>query len=467
MTTATKARQRPEPKTNRPTGGGVVTDRERDEAVRLRNTNRNTNTNTNTTILRAARGPMLVVAVAVSFVVPYLHEHCTVRGIVHLCAVGLGLAVVCFDWYRLAERWVRTGANSVLDRFVLDDVLRAIYHPTDGLWACCVGTYVGASAMYGLPMTDEERTELIRSSLYLRDERSARSVLLEPGGCKALLPEPVRQWLQPLPPPPRLGASSDSTATRTTTDSSEAPESNKSAPDCDALDIVGTDGDDGCDSSMEDEPHSNINGTRSFREGPIHGPVDSGARHGPSEAGTDDTSHANLDPLAIFFRIVRNMALQRIKSCARALPRSRIETLGVTAAVAMGIQLALRRRAHRRSPLICAGIAALSAGTLLSREAMLGNIYDAQSMKIVCKDTALRMLEMVKGKCAAKKQFVAMLVLNNESARANRTALNSKPSSWKFFDEGASAPLQRQSRSNFVTPYMDGTAPHHGFEPEN
>mmetsp|Transcript_24450 Transcript_24450/g.57778 ORF Transcript_24450/g.57778 Transcript_24450/m.57778 type:complete len:399 (-) Transcript_24450:2317-3513(-) len=348
------------------------------------------------TIRYIARGPLLLFAVVVSFSAPYLREHCTVYLVVHLLAAGIGLVVIARDCFGVAQLAVRSGMNLALDRFVLDDVLRAVYHPTYGAWACCVGTFVGASSMYGLSMTDDEKTELIQSSLDLADEHQARSLLFEPGGCKALLPEPVRNWLQP----PVLGAS-DSTTTDT--------ESDKSASDCDAADAV-NDGED-CDSSTADEATERT-AEPSNTESSLNRLVESGARQETRGAGSrTDDNLSQTDPAAVFFRILRNMAVQRIRSGARALPRSSIESLGITSTVVMGIQLVLRRRAHKRSQLICAGIAALSFGTLLSREAILGNIYDAQSMKLVCHETVLRILEKVKGKCAAKKQFCAMLVL--------------------------------------------------------
>merc|ERR1712238_261288 len=100
------------------------------------------------------------------------------------------------------------------------------------------------------------------------------------------------------------------------------------------------------------------------------------------------------DPLVIFFRIVQQMARNKLKRYAEALPRSKIENIGIAAAAAFGIQLTLWRSSKKFSLIeyCCATIATISFGTILSREAFLGNIHDKQTMQIFYKDFALSIL---------------------------------------------------------------------------
>jgi len=344
-----------------------------------------------------------VIAVVVSLVFPYIREHCTIYLFAHLAVASLGLVWSCHDLSKVVESTVRSGVNFALDQLILDNLLRAIYHPTYGLWASCVGTYLGASSMYGLPMSDDERTELIQSSLYLRDENQAHSVLLEPGGCKALLPEQVQNWLQ---------QSSSSLSLHTTIDS-VGMESDKSTSDYDVAEADEKD-QEFRESSIAEEALEQIGESSNkvhFSEDETKERVsESGAKQETKRAtGIECLNQA--DPVEVFFRILRNMAMQRIQSYAKAFPRSQIENLGIAAAMTLGIRLTLWRPSYNRSPLVCAGITALSFGAILSREAILGNIYNKQSMQLVCKDIASSILDKLKGKSSSKRSFFAMLAL--------------------------------------------------------
>jgi hypothetical protein len=76
----------------------------------------------------------------------------------------------------------------------LDDVLRALHDPETGLIANVVGTFVGTSSMYALPMDTEQGTKLVQASLWT-SKNQARFILLRPGGCKALVPDAMQRWL--------------------------------------------------------------------------------------------------------------------------------------------------------------------------------------------------------------------------------------------------------------------------------
>jgi hypothetical protein len=141
-----------------------------------------------------------------------------------------------------------------------------------------------------------------------------------------------------------------------------------------------------------------------------------GGRFSEPAATQERQGHSTnqADPLAVFFRILQNMAQKKLKTCAEAVPRSKIENIGIASAAALGIQLALRRPHKKKSHFIeyvCASIATMSFGTILTREAFLGNIHDKQTMQIVCKDLASSIMKKIKKKSASNKSLFAMIVL--------------------------------------------------------
>lgn len=376
-----------------------------------------------TTVLYLARGPVIVIAVVISLFYPYFRDYCVVRVLLHLAMASIGLVWICRDVSRIAESGVKYGLNFVLDRLVLDDVMRAIYHPTEGLWACFVGTYLGASSMYGLEMNEEERTELVHSSLFLNDKNQAHTVLLQPGGCKELLPKDIQSWLQNEESSQIRNddrneykpGQFDSPRASPSPQSLHSTESDKSTSDCDTADVNEQDDDsriveEGLDNIGESDyaQHYNDIPIHSFKDERYGGSSRSDAHRG--NIGSASKTHQE-DPVVVFFRILRNMALQRIRSYAKTLPRAKIENVGMAAASALAVQLALRRSAFRRSPLICAGITTLSLGTILSREAILGNIYSKESMKNISKDIASRLLKRLKETSPSKRAFFGMLAL--------------------------------------------------------
>ncbi len=349
-----------------------------------------------TTLLYLARGPVLVVAVALSLLLPYIQEYCTPYVLLHLAIASLGFLCMCRDLSTVLESTARTGLNLALDKIVLDDILRGIYDPITGLYACCVGTYVGASSMYGLGMNEGQRTELIQSSLGLKDEQQAHDVLLEPGGCKRLFPSEVQDWLQ-------------ISKTKTTKVVVDCVESNKSTCDSDSAVI------DAQETFLSDESSSGteeFSNTTSCHEKAYECDEEPIGRTKENNKKTEAGWMA--DPVTVFFQILQKMARTKIHSCAKALPQSKIENIGVAAAVAFGIQVAIRRRSSKKSHLLtklCAGIATVSLGTVLSREAILGNVYDRQTLQSFGREFAVRILNRIKEQSASYKSAFAMLVL--------------------------------------------------------
>jgi hypothetical protein len=379
-----------------------------------------------TTIFYLARGPIILVAVIVSILIPHIKEYFTLYVFLHLATASLGLVWIYRDLSTLIQSAIRSGLNLVFDKIVLDDLLRTIYDPIDGLWACTVGTYLGASSMYGLRMTEGQRTELIQSSLGLRDESQAHTVLLEPGGCKALFPMDIQKWLQSSRNDQqhegnysaRVAAnhssnnvidSSSSWSVHQSMGGTVGLESDKSGSDDDDTEEMNSHDTHISDESSSENDEQNVfscpaDKLNSF-EDEIIGRL-------PEPISTQERRD-QADPLAVFFRIIQKMGQKKLKTYAEAVPRSKIENIGIASAAAFGIQLALRR-SHKKSHFIehvCASIATISFGTILAREAFLGNIHDKQTMQIVCKDLASSILNKIKEKSASNKSLFAMIVL--------------------------------------------------------
>jgi len=372
-----------------------------------------------TTNFYLLRGPTTVLVVIASFFLPYLKEKCTARIVLHLAVANLGLIWIYRDASSMLKSMACSGLNFVLNKIVLDDVLRAIYDPIDGIWACWVGTYVGASTMYGLQMSEDQRTELVQASLGLTNESEAHSVLLEPGGCKILFPIEIQNWLRSSQTDEVKGKSpcvatalSNNFDSLSSTDRGDL-ESDNIASDNDTLDgnshdtysfekysengeqKIITCHDDIVD-SVKCERTRQTSETKTLEK--------------PGECGV---RHDQADPVAVFFKIIQKMAKAKMKACAAALPRSKIESIGIAATIALGMQLALRR-SSKKSHLIewfCASTAIISFGTNFSREAFLGNLNKKQTMQIICKDLALSILNKIKAKSASNKALTAMLVL--------------------------------------------------------
>ena len=330
----------------------------------------------------------------------------------HLAIASLGIIWMLRDLSSILEETTRSGLNLVLDSIVLDDVLRAIYDPISGLYACCVGTYLGASSMYGLNMNENQRAELVQSSLGLKDETEAHSVLLDPGGCKTLFPEEVQNWLQSSRDNKRNLAKRRYQPS-TVIDSSWSRDLGTDKDECDD-DILEIDSE---STFLSEESSSDAGELKNISS---HDCDDSlvdeeiGRSSGKSKAQGPGTQWSNQpDPVSVFLRILQDMARKKLKTCAEGIPRAEIETVGIASVVALGVQFALFRKSKksRLFSKLCASVAALSFGTVLSREAILGNVHDKETLKVFGRDFAVRILKTIKEKSASYKSILAMIVL--------------------------------------------------------
>jgi len=119
-----------------------------------------TTTRSRSYILLLLRGPIIVFAVIISLLFPYIQEYCTVWVFMHFTIAIVGLLWICHDLKIIIESKTRYILNFILNKIILDDVLKVIYDPIDGIWACMVGTFVGASTIYGFNMNNEQKNRI-------------------------------------------------------------------------------------------------------------------------------------------------------------------------------------------------------------------------------------------------------------------------------------------------------------------
>jgi hypothetical protein len=380
--------------------------------------------------IQFARGPMLILGVMIPLIYPYVCEFCSQRFLINLIVGLFGLLWFIHDLSKAFENALKAKLNHMVESFVLDDFMRKIFDPETGLIACLVGSVVGASTMYGLHMTQDQRLRLMKSSFGLQNDDITRTILLEPGGCKTLLPNEIKNWL-----------STDDNVVGTqrkeiNVDSSSNSSDNGggggnmvfgdqsidlTSSDCDETDI---------DVVFDEETinnaarkYSNANRNDIYHDSDHRG-VDQTATHGmqseTNEQQQAETSmHDDIDPLAVFSKIVREMAVQQIKPYAESFPTGTMENVGVVAATVFVAQLILRRSSKRHLVLgrICAvllsSIAGVSFGTVLTREAILGKVHDKKSLVLACKEIASRAFGNMQRKVLSSKtkSFLAMAIL--------------------------------------------------------
>ena len=136
------------------------------------------------------RGPFIVAAVCVSLLLPYLSH----KVLIQIGIASCGFLFFFYDLYVCFENEFRMFVSNLLDRLVLDDLLKTIYDPEAGIIAMMVAAVLGTSSMYALRLNDDQKTRLIQSSLCISNDK-ARSLLLTPGGCREFLPEGMKAWL--------------------------------------------------------------------------------------------------------------------------------------------------------------------------------------------------------------------------------------------------------------------------------
>ena len=304
--------------------------------------------------IQLARGPIIVLGVLISLIYPYVCEYCSSNLIIHLLLGIFGLLWFLKDLYNAFKQSLRAKLSLMVDNFVLDDFMRTIFDPETGLIALTVGTFVGASTMYGLNMTQDQRLRLIKSTLCLKDENITRTILLEPGGCKALLPNEIQNWLSTKDDNDHHLVERRNIEIKTDSGSSNSSDHDgggdrnmvfgdqsidMTSSECDEADI---------DVVFDEETINNAarkysNANRDVYYDSDHHESETNGQQQQQQQQSETPLHEDIDPLAVFSKIVREMAVQQIKPYAENFPAGTVENVGVAAATVLVAQLILRQ----------------------------------------------------------------------------------------------------------------------------
>ena len=144
---------------------------------------RNTDSSADGSSYILMRGPILVVCATTVLLYPVFVSASPVM-IGTLVCMLMGISLTVIDVYNKVVSSIR----EVNREIVLDDVLRNIFSFADGgILASSVGSFVGGISLYNLPISREQRAQLIQS--FLPQNINAHDILHTPGGLWNLFPD--------------------------------------------------------------------------------------------------------------------------------------------------------------------------------------------------------------------------------------------------------------------------------------
>ena len=356
------------------------------------------------------RGPLILTGVVVSILWPWVAALSTPT-IAQILLAVMGALLWVTDVWRWTKSTIRERIGTFLDDFVLDDFLRMMHDPETGVIPCLMGSIIGAHGMYGLKLDNEQKTRLLQASLRTGKEE-ARSILLEAGGTKALLPESIQEW---------LAGEGKMTATTTT---KVMMGTIHTTPETFLVETVEEETE--CNSS--DSDYHNPDGGASPR--PVS-PECTPRRHGGQSPGIrpNEVSFQRqplmpppgipTDPVLEMLKIVRDIAMDKLRPMFASIPETKMEIMGTVAALGFCAQMVVRARSKRSlvGTMIGMGLSGTAAGafgTVLLRQAMLGSIQDLPSFKLFSSMILSRALQRIKSLIAKDKRMsslVAFIIL--------------------------------------------------------
>ncbi|CAJ1966725.1 unnamed protein product [Cylindrotheca closterium] len=367
------------------------------------------------------RGPMIAAGALVSFAIPYVIE-LSPRTLWHLSIIVGAMLWFCWDLQKWVERTLRISLDRLLNSLVLDDILRMIYDPEDGVLACMVGGFFGATTMYGLKLQEEDKTRLVQATLEI-DYQQANSLLMTPGGCKAWLPQGMQQWLNqhhqhtPSQSSNKIKAIEDY-GTEHYSNVGERDERGEEEEEASLNHSRPT-------SPLASEPllKKPLNGGESKMNIDANGNGNDDAKARKQGMPVDTSTPQRLcrnptDPVDEMVSILRRLAYSQAKQYLQSIPESLLETVGLSAVAMLGTHLHFNRRNNRRGSstlgvatgLLLAGVASGAISTIVAKRMMLKK----GSFSTVCREMMTRSWQTIKDQALRKEQwrsYLAMIVL--------------------------------------------------------
>ena len=352
------------------------------------------------------RGPLILVGVITSILWPWVVT-LSPLAIIQILLTMIGALLWMADVWKWTKCNLRERIGTFLDDFVLDDFLRMMHDPETGVIPCLVGSFMGAHSMYGLKLDDEQKTRLLQASLWTGKEE-ARSILLDAGGTKALLPESIQEWL----------------AGKGKTTSTTKVMGTVLQPETFLVETVVEEETD-CNSSDSEEDYQNPNGAASPRPvSPECTPrrrMEQSPRTRPNEVSFQRQQlmpppGIPTDPVMEMLKIMRDIAIDKLRPLFASIPETKVELMGTLAALGFCAQMVLRARSKRSlfGTMIGMGLSGTATGafcTVIVRQAMLGSIRDLSSFKLVSSMILSRSLQRIKNLIANDKRMSAVVAL--------------------------------------------------------
>eukprot|EP00980_Cylindrotheca_fusiformis_P028542 scaffold22609_cov142-Cylindrotheca_fusiformis.AAC.6 len=348
-----------------------------------------------------ARGPLLVSAVCISLITPFFLQFST-NTLVHLAIATFGVLCFVHDVLQYVEKQTKRKLHQWLDDLVLDDVLRALYDPENGLISFVVGGFIGACSMYGLRLNEEQKTRLVQSSLSV-NYNQANALLMNPGGCKVWLPPAIQSWL-------------------------DDPTSNIQKIEYEAVD----------EESSDDSVPASPAAREVFTERNLETSEDT---HSVSSVPSSSCCFENefscsnpplrtpTDPMTEMFHILRGLALEQLKPYFRSIPESVLENIGISAMSIVGLQLLFRRRQQSTlrfmANIALSGVASGAMSMVIARRM----IIDSESFQAVFKTVVLNIWQKLKSKAISREGWqstlaiLVMLVLGRGNRQNNAASI--------------------------------------------
>ena len=361
------------------------------------------------------RGPFIVAAVCVSLLLPYLSH----KVLIQIGIASCGFLFFFYDLYVCFENEFRIFVSNLLDRLVLDDLLKTIYDPEAGIIAMMIAAVLGTSSMYALRLNDDQKTRLIQSSLCISNDK-ARSLLLTPGGCREFLPEGMKAWLNQTISIKTVDQNvfvktidQNITVETIEFDSEEEDEDSDSSPPTYG-NAFADDGGLFLNDNFRDNATPFFCDERHSQEMP-HAKEDSTSKDQSDTEFSIGTNEQLRDPASEMFSILKTIAYGQIRSYIKYIPDAFLENAGVSAIMALGLQMAVRRNSRRStlgsmSTILLSGVAAGSISTVMAKEMIL----QQDSFQKVARSVLLRSWKRLKATAYTNgswKSTLAMIVL--------------------------------------------------------
>lgn len=355
--------------------------------------------------LHLLRGPVLVVAAILTVVWPYL----TAQVVWCVTVVSLGCALFLMDLFTLGEETLRINLAKFLDGLVLDDILRAIYDPENGIiataWMTWLANSVGCISMYSMKMNEEQRTELFQAG-YQVEKETARTMLMDRGGIKWLLDDSVREWIYRRGP--RTPAVLERETPKQTYDKIEVETVEIEAVE---TEILETDS----ETSETDFVPAGFKPRGELSKN-LHGGETTEDYQVQSELYISRHKEIPPDPVATLQNIVMSIFREQLKSYILKIPESAVEKVASTATSLFVAQVCWKTVFRSKVtvwnsilPALTLGALTGSVGALVARDVVGGKLQGANSAKTIAKAVAAKILQQVKA--PAMRRILAVFVL--------------------------------------------------------